>query len=401
MSVLPYGSSGSFSWLTAGSSSLVAHAVLGAVILGAVQPWSNSPSDAEPEYRITLQRLDSDTLAGFSVQEDLAGTEMQPEPFEEAEETSLPGGPAEPERPDPSKAEPPSASETPSLTAEPLQHAVQTLQTLSPVAEPVSPVLSSDTVSTGPLVVSSALTQAVTAAPVLQTVAAFSMPSESSQPETLRLESQNAASGVASTAHDLAAQELIALIRAHRGPDCFLALPRKDGVGRVGLELLAAGDAAFSQFTATVLPGASGKYRQTRALLDPRQCPAVTYIRGSRNYPVTRLGLHLEAGKVISGDRIAGELRGTAGKYVSLLLIDNNGVVQDLKRFTSHSGNLIRFDVPVTRNGAARDTVQLLLAIASDRPLQQINEQNGQLAETVFAGLTQSAALAVTTFDVE
>jgi hypothetical protein len=89
---------------------------------------------------------------------------------------------------------------------------------------------------------------------------------------------------------------------------------------------------------------------------------------------------------------------------VTLLLIDDNGVVQDLQRFLSFSGNLARFDVPVTRSGLAKDTSQILLAIASPRQPDALRERAGQLAQDVFAGLGgvtgDDTALAVATFDV-
>ena len=170
---------------------------------------------------------------------------------------------------------------------------------------------------------------------------------------------------------------LIRKIRENTGPDCLLTLPRRDGEAGVGLDMMATRDTAFSEFSRTTLTQGDETLRQTRTLLDPRQCPAVDYIRDNRDYPATRLGLRLDTPNVVSGNRITGVLRGTGGKYVALLLVDNNGVVQDLQRFLSQSGNFTRFDVPVTRAGPRRDTAQILLAVASSNPLQQIRDRSG------------------------
>ena len=87
-----------------------------------------------------------------------------------------------------------------------------------------------------------------------------------------------------------------------------------------------------------------------------------------------------------------------------LLLVDDNGVVQDLQRFLSFSGNFVRFDVPVNRAGNSRDTSQMLLAIATRRPPDVIRNRAGNLAQEVFVGLDgefgPGASLAVATFDV-
>lgn len=205
-------------------------------------------------------------------------------------------------------------------------------------------------------------------------------------------------------AQDLAIGDLIRRIRDAESDPCLLALPRRAGADGLGLALMAAADGEMARFADAVLTAQDADIRQTRTLVDPRQCPALAYVRQNPDYPAARLGLALDAAEVASGDNLTGVLRGTAGQYVLLLLIDNNGVVQDLQRFLSFSGNFTRFDVPVTRQGAPRDTSQLLLAIATQRPAQVIRDRAGQLARDVFAGLSgeiaSGAAIAVATFDV-
>ena len=235
-----------------------------------------------------------------------------------------------------------------------------------------------------------------------QTIAA-ARPPVPDAPETSRPAAQRPPAPPPS-AQDIALGDLIRRIRTSVADACLLALPRRDGEDGVGLAFISSTDAAMERFSQDVLTEDDADIRQTRTLVDPRQCPAVTYIRQNRDYPATRLGVQLDATEVPSGGRLTGVLRGTAGKYVLLLLVDNNGVVQDLQRFMSFSGNFARFDVPVTRAGAARDTSQLLLAIATNRPPSIIRDRAGRLAQDVFAGLdgdfADSAALAIVAFDV-
>lgn len=203
---------------------------------------------------------------------------------------------------------------------------------------------------------------------------------------------------------DLAIGDLIQRIRGALAESCLVALPRRDGTDGVGLALTAAQEQAMSRFADNVLIAQDADIRQTRTLIDPRQCPALTYMRQNRDYPITRLGLSLDRAEVPSGGRLTGTLRGTAGRYVTLLLVDNNGVVQDLQRFLSFSGNFARFDVPVTRAGAPRDTSQILLALSTAGPTTTVRDRAGQLAGNVFDGLEGElgggAAIAFTTFDV-
>ncbi len=206
------------------------------------------------------------------------------------------------------------------------------------------------------------------------------------------------------TAQDLAVGDLIARIRATPADPCLLALPRRDGDDGVGLELIAANDTAMAQFATALLTPADSAIRQTRTLVDPRQCAALAYLRDNRDYPATRLGIALDTPEVASGGEVSGVLRGIAGRYVLLLLVDNNGVVQDLQRFMSFSGNFARFIVPVTRVGPQRDTSQSLIAITTDTPAATIRARDGQLAADVFRDLDPShgrnAAIGFATFDV-
>lgn len=511
MSFLPYASNARFGWLAAGTASVLAHAALVAGLVLLMQERFRAPPAPERnEFTITLDRLDSNTLAGLIEQQGEAGSQgdtaegdlaegtdpteadtapaeevaalepdqaIPPEPPAEDPQEALPEVPqeepapaVEPEAPTP--APEPEVEEAQPLEAETLAPeevttpsedtldalAAQEIAPLDPVAEEAQPAV--DPADQVPLAVPDPVTPldpvapvssplvpetvtasgsaetlaplapagqapetvaplpgpaagtVVAAAPAPQTaivppasgtaevVASVTQPVPNQPPVPAR-----PAAAPPQTAQDLAIAGLIRRIQASVGDPCLLALPRRDGTAGVGLAMIASEDGAMERFTNQVLTEeGDAALRQTRTLVDPRQCPALTYVRRNADYPVTRLGLALDAGEVPSGGNLTGYLRGVSGRYVLLLLVDNNGVVQDLQRFVTFSGNYARFDVPVTRVGAPRDTSQLLLAIATSRPANQIRDRAGQLAQDVFAGLTGEleggAALAITTFDV-
>ncbi len=203
---------------------------------------------------------------------------------------------------------------------------------------------------------------------------------------------------------DIALTDLIRRVRQVEADPCLAALPRRDGAEGVGLALMARDEAAMEAFSAAFVTPADDGLRQTRALLDQRQCAAVSYIRNNVDYPATRLGLRLDNDLVPSGGRLTGVVRGTPGKRLLLLLIDDNGVVQDLQRFTSTSGDFYRFDVPVNRVGAARDSRNILMALTFSEDPAPLRDRLGLVAQDVFSGLpgtlAEGADMAVATFDV-
>lgn len=473
MSYLPYGSTGLGGWVVATGSSVLAHGAVVALAWGGVVQIFALPDAAaqRPEYTITLERLDSDTLAGLLERQatlqpadpDNSARETEAEEFaaltQPAPETETQPVEVAPEEtvetPEENEAEPP-AEETPAeelvaeqaealapetiaadtaATALPLPpESTAALEAVAPEASGLSPVTLPEALVTSPLIAETvvplgplsgqgtAATQGapdgnsgLTAVAPTQTALAPIAPLAGQAAEVVTaLDSRAALPPLAAaaavppppppSAQDIAVGDLIARIRATPADPCLLALPRRDGPEGVGLELVAATDAAMANFAEALLTPEDSAIRQTRTLIDPRQCAALTYLRDNRDYPATRLGIALDASEVPSGAEMSGVLRGVAGRYVLLLIVDNNGVVQDLQRFLSFSGNFARFAVPVTRVGPPRDTSQLLIAITTDRPAATIRARDGQLAEDVFADLDadqgRNAALGFATFDV-
>ena len=433
MSFLPYGG-GRGGWLGAISVSGVIHGALAAGLLGAygqllVPP---EPEQAPTAFLVTLERLDDASLAGTA---DVAGAEgEQPDPVDEAE---TPEGMVA-ETPDRIEAETAESAGTEAaelagaeaLTAAPADEAPPLVEPEAVVAEAVTAVpVAADDPDLSPIVPEMAAAerlspvapvaqgaQALTPdAPTVQTVTALNTVPEPPPPSAGGAP-QPAAARPPPSAQDLAIGALVERIRdatrtslrelniGAEAPSCLVALPRRDGAEGVGLAMIAADEGLMETFAQSALTAEDAAVRQTRTLIDPRQCPALSFVRNNRDYPATGIGLRLDTPEVASGGRLTGVLRGVAGRYVTLLLIDDNGVVQDLQRFLAFSGNLTRFDVPVTRAGPSRDTSQLLVAIATRQPPDAIRARIGRLAQEVFLDLggelATGAALGVATFDV-
>lgn len=435
MIFLPYGSSSGSGWLVAHTGSLMFHAMVFAISLGGLQnllALTTPEPEAQPSFTVTLERLDSDTIAGLIEQDGEAASDDADGVDPATPETLQDAPPDQVAAIAPTDSIEPVAETPESIAPEAIDGATNEPETLAPVA--VEPV------TAAPAPTSPLIPETITALPTPQalapiapegTAALITNPDDKeaieiapgvrdtetlqpirpagSQPVSVagQRDAPSASSLTAQpapTAQDLAVGDLLRRIRAAPPEPCLLALPRRDGEDGVGLALIANSDRAMARFVDAVMTAADADIRQTRTLVDERQCAAITYVRDNIDYPATRLGIRVDRSEVLSGERLTGVLRGTAGRYVTLLLVDNNGVVQDLQRFMSFSGNFARFDVPVTRAGPSRDTEQMLLAIATRRPTGVIRDRAGRLAQDVFAGLNgevaTGAALAVTTFDV-
>ena len=181
--------------------------------------------------------------------------------------------------------------------------------------------------------------------------------------------------------------ELVSRIRANVSDTCLIAIPQQAADGAPELVIVTASEADVAPYAEAILDGVEPRPGQRSVLLDPRQCAVLDYVRQNRSYPAFRMSFGLAADQIDSGDQLVGAVGGTAGRYVSLLLIDDNGVVQDLGQYLSFAGDEARFDVPLRRAGSARDTKQLLVAIGTNSRPQSVDVQNGQLAADYFEAL--------------
>lgn len=208
------------------------------------------------------------------------------------------------------------------------------------------------------------------------------------------------------TASDVAIGRLLRRIRDTPGEPCTLALPRRAGGDALaGLSMIGADEAVLDEAALHILEELDFAPIQTRELLDPRQCATLDALRQSESYPANRIGLTVNTGILSSGEMLSGRVVGAGGLYVTLLLVDDNGVVQDLAPFVTLDGTTPVFEVPVARSGPTRATRQVLVAIGTRGTPLDLSDRIGREAQEVFGQIPsetlKSMVFGVTTFDVQ
>jgi hypothetical protein len=203
---------------------------------------------------------------------------------------------------------------------------------------------------------------------------------------------------------DATLRRLIALIRRDFSDPCLLALPKRTGAGRLYLMVVGARERALNALADTVENNLGAPILTRTLLVNGRQCPALRYLRESPGYPGFRLSIELDRSQIESGTVLQGFLNNAAGRNVTFLLVDDNGVVQDLGKYLRYANGRIKFAIPMRRSGAGRDTSQLLVAVASRARPEMLVRLVGQRAENFFPALKAEIGLsnlvAVLPFDV-
>ncbi|MGR3468822.1 MAG: hypothetical protein ACU0CI_13185, partial [Shimia sp.] len=210
----------------------------------------------------------------------------------------------------------------------------------------------------------------------------------------------------APSAQDVAIGALIRRIRSAPHETCTLALPRRAGdAAGGGLSLIGAEEEALEALADIVVgEDLEPPPIQTREFVDPRQCAALDALRATSDYPVSRIGLALDTTVLASGDTLRARALGVGGQFLALLVVDDNGVVQDLAPFAGLDGDAPVIEVPVARSGPPRATRQMLLALGTTESPLDLSRTIGERAQDVFASIPQEQLegmfFAVATFDV-
>jgi hypothetical protein len=199
--------------------------------------------------------------------------------------------------------------------------------------------------------------------------------------------------------------QVIRGIRNGRSLACTMALPRRTAGGGVGLSLIGEEDQVLETVAQDILSNVDASVTQFVEIIDSRQCAALDALRQVEAYPATRVGIMIEDINLTSGDNLKARIIGAGGLFMTLLLVDDNGVVQNLDRFTEIDGTEMRIDAPVARSGVGRDTRQVLLALGHAESAIELGEFSGETAQYTFTKMPleklKTIQFGLATFDVK
>ena len=181
----------------------------------------------------------------------------------------------------------------------------------------------------------------------------------------------------------------IRFLQADAPQDCFLALPAYEA--SAGTIRSFAADAALQSEFAERLGRAESLPEHERVdRVSEAQCRALAFVRTLPRYPAFALTIQVENPHIASGEALVGRISNVDGRVLSLLLVDDEGFVQDVEPFLRRTGARDpAFVAPLVLTGDPETTTQLLLAIASDTPLDTVKLHSGAEAGEFFEILEQ------------
>ncbi len=189
---------------------------------------------------------------------------------------------------------------------------------------------------------------------------------------------------------------------------CRLALPRSKNGKLVGLYGFGQTLEPWIEHSRKLAAETGVALRTESRNITKAQCSSLQFVRQHVDY--TRTGLRFEVSKeyIRSGEPLTGRIINRRFNYISLLLIDDEGTIQDVNRFVQVKNGRVSFKARMTLTGNAVTTSQIILAVSANQSLKALGYTPNQDPARFFQRLTdeinQSGALvdvAITGFVVE
>jgi len=156
------------------------------------------------------------------------------------------------------------------------------------------------------------------------------------------------------------------------GGECFLIAPRPGATKPHEYQAVGRVIEPFRRFDSAYKHAVGVEDDLTLALISAEQCPALDLVRlaAPDGRPPPRLTL--KAYEVGRGQPLSGTISGLERRRLYLILVDNDGLVHRLETKIDPSGDSATFSVPLTADASSLGPMQMLLAIASDKPVPSL-----------------------------
>jgi eukaryotic-like serine/threonine-protein kinase len=168
------------------------------------------------------------------------------------------------------------------------------------------------------------------------------------------------------------AEQITRYINSYDGGDCFFITPNSVSASAARIDGYGASAAPFQR-----LDGAFKSAHGFEADIDVRQvtsaqCPALSFVSRLRQQRDRAPKLQIGEASLRSGQALTGTVQVGGNRSVQLLLVSEEGAVQDLSGLLKRAGDGYTFNLRMQRTGASGAQPQLLLAVSGERPLETI-----------------------------
>jgi hypothetical protein len=161
-------------------------------------------------------------------------------------------------------------------------------------------------------------------------------------------------------------------LRGFDGGACFHARGRSAVGNSIAIEGVGSEKGAFQRFYASFIHDVGVEPTLTVRLITPPQCPAVALIEAAQSNRAAAPTIELATYDVPRGKPVAGLIGSLAGRHFDLLLITNDGLAYKIEGRGLASDQRATFSVAITPDASSIGALQILVAVASPKPLDAL-----------------------------
>lgn len=193
-------------------------------------------------------------------------------------------------------------------------------------------------------------------------------------------------------------------LQQYDGGDCFFIMPVAVGAGAAVVEGFGASTAAFEALDRSFKKTQGFEAQIGIRLVTAQQCPAITFLNKVRGDVARMPRISLGSVKISPTDTINGNIENFANRVVELLLISEDGQVQNLSYYLKPGTDALSFSIEMKRSeeGLGSSVPQLIMAVATPRVLDSLRQPRPTsgdqfflqvLSEAQRAGMTINASV--------
>jgi len=182
-----------------------------------------------------------------------------------------------------------------------------------------------------------------------------------------------------------------AFVASFDGGACFLIEPLPGAQRPHEYQAVGRAIEPFQRFDAAYKREVGVEADLTVAPISPEQCPALDLVRLAAPDGRQPPRLTLKNYEVGPGKPLLGAISRLAGRHLYLVLVDNDGVVHRLQASVDASSDSAAFSVPLTPDASSVGPMQMLLAIASDKPIPALDSLHSAQLKSIVAQVVDEA----------
>jgi serine/threonine-protein kinase len=175
-------------------------------------------------------------------------------------------------------------------------------------------------------------------------------------------------------------------LQQYEGGDCFFIVPVAVGTGAAVVEGYGASTAPFEALDKSFKKSQGFDPQIGVRLVTPPQCPAIGFLNKLRGDLTRAPRISLASVTLRPGEPLAGNVENFSNRVVELLLISEDGQVQNLSYLLKPGTDALSFSIDMRRSkeGLGSTVPQLIMAVATPRVLDSLRQPRPTPADQFF-----------------